>query len=42
MIKKGCLDIVQSKCENCTDCVLARTRNNVVFSDGNPETAKLF
>lgn len=41
MIKKGCLDIVQSKCESCTDCVLAKTRNNVVFSDGNPETAKI-
>ena len=40
MIKKGCLDILQSKCENCTDCVLAKTRKNVVFSDGNPETAR--
>ena len=33
MIKKGCLDIVQAKCENCTDCILAKTRKNVVFSD---------
>ena len=41
MIKKGCLDILQSKCENCTDCVLAKTRKNVVFSDGNPETARI-
>ncbi len=41
MIKKECLDIVQAKCENCQDCVLAKTRNNVVFSDGNPETAKI-
>lgn len=41
MIKKGCLDIVQAKCENCHDCVLGSTRNNVVFSDGNPETAKI-
>ena len=41
MIKKGCLDIVQSKCENCQDCVLGKTRKNVVFSDGNPETAKI-
>ena len=41
MIKKGCLDIVQSKCENCTDCILGKTRKNVVFSDGNPETAKI-
>ena len=41
MIKKGCLDILQTKCENCQDCVLANTRKNVVFSDGNPETAKI-
>ncbi|RAI11221.1 MAG: uracil-DNA glycosylase [Candidatus Melainabacteria bacterium] len=41
MIKKGCLDILQAKCENCQDCVLANTRKNVVFSDGNPETAKI-
>jgi len=41
MIKKGCLDIVQAKCENCMDCVLGSTRKNVVFSDGNPETAKI-
>lgn len=41
MIKKGCLDILEAKCVNCTDCVLANTRTNVVFSDGNPETAKI-
>ena len=41
MIKKECLDIVQAKCENCQDCVLGKTRNNVVFSDGNPETARI-
>lgn len=41
MIKKGCLDIVQQKCENCYDCVLGHTRKNIVFSDGNPETAKI-
>lgn len=41
MIKKECLDIVQDKCENCTDCVLGYTRKNVVFSDGNPETARI-
>ena len=32
---------VQAKCENCTDCILAKTRKNVVFSDGNPETARI-
>lgn len=41
MIKKECLDIVQSKCENCNDCILGSTRQNIVFSDGNPETAKI-
>ena len=41
MIKKGCLDIVKDKCENCTDCVLGYTRKNIVFSDGNPDTAKI-
>ena len=41
MIKKGCLDILQAKCENCTDCILSKTRHNVVFADGNPETAKI-
>ena len=41
MIKKGCLDIVQQKCEECRDCFLGNTRTNGVFSDGNPETAKI-
>lgn len=41
MIKKGCLDILREKCENCHDCVLGNTRQNVVFSDGNPETARI-
>lgn len=41
MIKKGCLDILRAKCENCQDCVLGSTRNNIVFSDGNPETARI-
>ena len=41
MIKKECLEIVREKCENCHECVLGNTRKNVVFSDGNPETAKI-
>ena len=40
-MKKDCLEIVRSKCENCTGCALANTRKNVVFSDGNPSTAKV-
>ena len=41
MIKKGCLDIVQEKCNSCHDCVLGNCKKNVVFSDGNPESAKV-
>lgn len=40
-MKKDCLEIVKSKCESCKGCELAKTRNNVVFSDGNPSTAKI-
>ena len=41
MMKKSCLEIAQSKCEKCTACALGKTRKNLVFSDGNPETAKI-
>ena len=41
MIKRECLEIVRDKCENCHDCILGSTRNNIVFSDGNPSTAKI-
>lgn len=41
MIKKECLEIVREKCENCHECALGMTRKNIVFSDGNPETAKI-
>ncbi len=41
MMKKDCLEIVRSKCESCTACALGKTRNNIVFSDGNPSTAKI-
>lgn len=40
-MKKNCLEIVRNKCEKCKGCELAKTRNNVVFSDGNPSTAKI-
>ena len=40
-MKKECLNIVESKCRSCKGCALAKTRNNVVFSDGNPETASI-
>ena len=41
MMKKECLNIVESKYRSCKGCALAKTRNNVVFSDGNPETASI-
>lgn len=41
MIKKECLEIVREKCENCMDCALGYTRKNIVFSDGDPESARI-
>ncbi len=40
-MKKDCLEIVRGKCEKCHACALGSTRNNIVFSDGNPSTAKI-
>lgn len=40
-MKKNCLEIVRQKCESCNGCALAKSRNNVVFSDGDPSTAKI-
>lgn len=40
-MKSQCLEIVRQKCESCKACPLAKTRNHVVFSDGNPSTAKI-
>ena len=40
-MKKDCLEIVRGKCESCHACALGATRNNIVFSDGNPSTAKI-
>ncbi len=40
-MKKNCLEIVRGKCESCKACSLASSRNNVVFADGNPSTAKI-
>ena len=40
-MKKECLEIVEKKCNSCRACTLGATRHNVVFSDGNPETAKI-
>ncbi len=34
------LEEIKKECLNCHKCELGKTRTNVVFSDGNPETAK--
>ena len=34
------LNKLKEECLNCKKCVLGDTRINIVFSDGNPETAK--
>ena len=34
------LESLKEECLSCKKCVLGETRNNIVFSDGNPETAK--
>ena len=41
MMKKECLNIVESKCRASKACALAKTRHNVVFAVGNPETASI-
>ena len=39
-MKKDKLEELKLRCRECFSCELGNTRNNVVFSDGNPETAK--
>ncbi len=40
MKEKSLLELKQ-KCNECRACELYKTRNNVVFADGNPESAKI-
>lgn len=40
-MKEQCLEIVRQKCNSCKGCTLAKTRKNVVFGDGNANTAKI-
>lgn len=40
MKKKEELEKLKQECQGCMNCELGKTRNNIVFSDGNPETAK--
>jgi len=39
-MKKEKLEELRGKCDNCLKCELGKTRINIVFSDGNPESAK--
>lgn len=39
-MKEKILNELKSECQNCFKCELGKTRNNIVFSDGNPKTAK--
>ena len=39
-MKKEQLEELRCKCNNCLRCELGKTRNNIVFADGNPESAK--
>ena len=34
------LEEIKVECLNCQKCELGKTRTNIVFSDGNPQTAK--
>ena len=40
-MKQQCLEIVRQKCNACKGCDLAKNRKNVVFGDGNANTAKI-
>jgi len=39
-MKSEKLNLIKNKCLSCMKCELGKTRNNIVFADGNPETAK--
>ena len=40
MNKEELLNELKSNCMSCQNCELGETRHNIVFSDGNPNTAK--
>ncbi len=41
-MEKDKLKLLENECKNCKACELAKTRENIVFADGNPNTAKIF
>lgn len=40
-MKNELLQKLKQKCINCASCELHKTRNNIVFADGNPQSAKI-
>lgn len=40
-MKKKLLEELKQKCAKCEACELHKTRTNVVFADGNPQSAKI-
>lgn len=40
-MKTKLLSELKQTCENCTECELSKTRTNIVFADGNPQTATI-
>lgn len=40
-MKKDLLEELKKECDACKSCELSTTRNNIVFADGNPETASV-
>ncbi len=40
-MKRNSLNEIKKKSESCKACELHKTRNNIVFADGNPETSKI-
>ena len=39
-MKRNKLDKLRNKCSECMRCELGKTRTNIVFADGNSDTAK--
>lgn len=39
-MKLEILENLKQECINCQNCELGKTRNNIVFADGNPNSAK--
>ena len=40
-MKTKILENLKEECLNCMECELGKTRTNIVFADGNPDSAKI-